>query len=300
MTGALGSFILGDGALGGGEEESSTNLLVATQADNTLVATGTVTLPAGGGILSATQAPDTLVATGTVITPTPTVVRLVAKLNGPSGYIKEVDANGLTAVDIRFNGFITLPSFNPNGTAGDKLRYYRNPASEAGALLAENVDTSWSMDLHRGNGFIDLGVFSVNDAPIGGGIVLGTLSQAQTAQTIAASAKVLVKGIMTTTQAPHQLTGFGQKDKPGSVLFGVQADNFIVAGQATGRVIIKGLVAAVQVADVPFISGAIPPVSGTLAGEALIGPYLEGHPEIDGFMLADAPTIGPLLEGVVP
>ncbi len=295
----IGSGIIGEGLLGGEEETTGANLLSATQEANTLVATGTVTgAGSGGATLSATQASNTLSGTGTVVSGGPIIVRLVAILNGPAGYIKEVDANGLTDVDIRFNGFIALPQFSPNGLAGDKLRYYVNPASEAGALLAENVDTSWNMDLHRGNGFINLGLFSVLDPPIGGGTISGSVTAVQASQTLASNVDVLVKGTLATTQASQTVLSVGGEpnDWITGTMFVSQANDSMIGGVA--KAIGRGRVMATQASNVSSIVGTSVLIVGTLLADVDVSPRLDALVEIDGFIASEV-LLGPVLEGEV-
>lgn len=295
----IGSGILGEVLLGGEEEASGVNLLAATQADDTLVATGSVTgAGSGGATLSAAQASNTLSASGTVVSGGPTIVRLVAILNGPAGYIKEVDANGLTDVDIRFNGFITLPQFSPNGVAGDKLRYYVDPASEAGALLAENVDTSWDMDLHRGNGFINLGLFSVLDPPIGGGTISGSVTATQASQTIASNVDVLVKGTLAAAQASQTVLSVGGEPNAWitGTMFVSQADDSMIGGVA--KAIGRGSVTVAQASNVASIVGTSVLIVGTIIADVDVGPRLDALVDIDGYLAGDV-LLGPVLEGEV-
>lgn len=92
--------------------------------------------------------------------------RLVAFANGPEGYIKEFNAAGVTSVLLRAFGWMEVANYSLSGAA-QTIRYYINPASEAGAVAAVDADTEWDIELHRGNGFIDLGTFGLDDPPQG-------------------------------------------------------------------------------------------------------------------------------------
>ncbi len=220
---------------------------------------------------------------------------LVAILNGPAGYIYEVDANGLTQVEIRFNGFINLPTFNPAGGPGDVLRYYKDPIDATGSLLNEAVDPAWSMDLHRGNGFIDLGTFHINDPPIGEGDIEGTLNVSQAGNTLVGTARLLAVGTFTAVQDDQTSLSGGVVDpQPTGTLVAQQADNFI---SASGKVLARGTLNLVQDANVSSTQASSPIVAGLLiADEVSVDAYLDAEAEVEGFLLAEA-SIGPVLEG---
>lgn len=96
--------------------------------------------------------------------------RLVAKFNGPGGYIYEIaDATDLTSIELQFDGYIDLGTPYTHSGAAGTIRYYIDPASETGALFAADADTTYNGSRHRGNGYIDLGVFDLDAPPIGGG-----------------------------------------------------------------------------------------------------------------------------------
>jgi hypothetical protein len=94
--------------------------------------------------------------------------RFVAFADGPAGYIYEFDGTGITHVECRVFGWNTFADFNPSGAA-QTIRYYIDPVDETGALVAVDADTDWEVEMHRGNGFINLGLFNLYDPPQGTG-----------------------------------------------------------------------------------------------------------------------------------
>jgi hypothetical protein len=97
-----------------------------------------------------------------------TACRFVGFADGPSGYIYEFDATGVTDVVVRVFGWLTIADYELSGAA-QTMRYYIDPADETGAIFAVDADTDYEVELHRGNGFIDLGLFNLYDPPQGGG-----------------------------------------------------------------------------------------------------------------------------------